>query len=106
VKAAEAATAIGAQAVLPTFPHDGAGTDWNDLAQTEGRPRAAALLRQAMAIADREQTSQGLAAAHDETPLDQHRSLSRSLGQATGRVSKARSQDRDRAHMQELGQER
>jgi putative DNA primase/helicase len=108
VKAAEAAAAIGAQAVLPTFRHDGAGTDWNDLAQTQGRLQAARQLCQAIAIADREQVVQGLAATRDETPPDQNRSLSRSLGQAPGRgrTGKAFSRDQDRAHGQELGQER
>jgi putative DNA primase/helicase len=106
VRAEEAAAAINGQAVFPSFPPNSSGTDWNDLAQTQGRPYAAGMLRQAIAIADRERAAQGLAAARDEAGQDQDRSLSRSVGQVLGRTGKALSRDRDRAPAQALGQER
>jgi putative DNA primase/helicase len=106
VKAEQAAGAIAGQAVFPTFPSDSRGTDWNDLAQTQGRSLAASQLRQAIAIGDREQAAQALTAARDEATPVQGRSLSRSLGQVIGRIGKAFSRDRDRANAQELGQER
>jgi putative DNA primase/helicase len=106
VKAEEAAAAIGSQAVIPTFPPDSLGTDWNDLARTQGLPHAAGQLRQAMAIGDREQVVQSLAAARDEAVPDQERSLSRSVGQALGGIGKASNRDRDRTPVQELGHDR
>jgi len=102
VKAEEAATAISGQAVFPPFPPGAIGTDWNDLAQAQGRPYAAGKLREAVAIADREQAAQGLAAAREEAGLDQDRSQSRSLGQ----IGKTFAGDRDRTPVQELGMER
>jgi putative DNA primase/helicase len=106
VKAEEAAAAIGSQAVFPVFPVDSRGTDWNDLAQALGRPSAAGQLRQALAIADREQAARDLAAARDETVPDQDHSLARSGGHALGRIGQGLRQDRDRVPAQELGQER
>ena len=55
VKAEEAALAIGSQAVFPSFAPGSDGTDWNDLAQMQGRGNAASNLRTALAVADREQ---------------------------------------------------
>ncbi len=55
VKAEEAAAAIGSQAVFPSFAPGLDGTDWNDLAQMQGRGAAASALRTAFAVADREQ---------------------------------------------------
>ena len=106
VKAEQAAEAIAGQAVFPTFPLDSMGTDWNDLAQTQGRSQAADLLRQAIAIGDREQAAQGLTAARDAAALDQDRALSPTLGHAISRTGKAAGRDGDRAQVQELGQDR
>lgn len=106
VKAEEAAAAIGGQAMFPSFSAEGRGTDWNDLAQAEGRAEAAGKLRVALAIADRDQAAQGLAAARDEAGLDQDRSLSRSLGQALDRIGRAVGRERDRTPAQGLGVER
>ena len=106
VKAEEAAAAIGGQAVFPIFPPDSMGTDWNDLARTQGRLEAAGQLRLALAIGDRERAARDLAAAQDEAAPDQDRFLSRSLGQALGRIGKALSRDRERAPAQEPGHER
>jgi putative DNA primase/helicase len=106
VKAEQAAEAIAGQAVFPAFPLDSMGTDWNDLAQTQGRSQAADLLRQAIAIGDREQAAQGLTAARDAAALDQDRALSPTLGHAISRTGKAAGRDGDRAQVQELGQDR
>ena len=100
VKAEEAAAAIGAQAVFPRFPADTQGTDWNDLAQALGRPKAARQLHQAIAIGQREQAVQGLDAAREDTELEQDRSPSRSIGRATGRTGATFG--RDRAAAREL----
>ena len=105
VKAEEAAAAIGGQAVFPSFPPGGIGSDWNDLAQTQGRPFAAGVLRQAIAIADREQAAEALAVARDETELGQDRSISRSVGHALGRIGREFSRDRDRMSAQDLEQQ-
>jgi putative DNA primase/helicase len=67
VKAEEAAAAIGGQAVFPEFATGSDGTDWNDLAQTRGRPFAADVLRQSIAVADREQAVRVLGASRKET---------------------------------------
>jgi hypothetical protein len=97
-----AAAAKGAQAVFPSFPADAAGTDWNDLAQAVGRPSAAGQLRQAIAIGDREQAAQGLAAARDELAQDQDCGLFRSVGHVIGKIAKAFSRDRGRTPAAEL----
>lgn len=99
VKAEEAAAAIGGQAMFPAFPSGGAGTDWNDLVQTGGRPYAAGQLHQAIAIADRELAARSMAEAHDETDLDQDRHPSRSVRRASKTVSP------ERALVQELEQD-
>lgn len=106
VKAEEAAAAIGSQAVFPIFPPDSAGTDWNDLAQTQGRLEAAGQLRVAFAIGEREQAVRDSTAAGDQPAPDQDHRLSRSLGQALGRIGRAFSRDRERVPAQELGHER
>jgi antirestriction protein ArdC/phage/plasmid primase-like uncharacterized protein len=100
VKAEEAATAIGAQAVFPSFLAGTQGTDWNDLAQALGRPQAAGQLQQAIAIGQREQAAQGLAAARDDTELEQDRDPSRSTGRPAGRIGATFG--RERASVREL----
>ncbi len=105
VKAEEAAAAIGGQAVFPDFPDNTPGTDWNDLAKAQGRTQAAAQLRGAIAVADREQTVQGMSLAREDAGQEQEqdRSLSKSLGQALGRIGKAFGRDRDKSQVQEMG---
>jgi len=103
VKAEEAAAAIGGQAVFPIFPDNTPGTDWNDLAKGQGRAQAAAQLRGAIAVADREQAVQGLSAAREDAGLEQDHSLSKSIGQALGRIGKAFGRDRDKSQVQEMG---
>ncbi|OYV28222.1 MAG: hypothetical protein B7Z81_15955, partial [Acidocella sp. 20-61-6] len=70
VKAEEAAAAIGGQVVFPDFASGVNGTDWNDLAQMQGRPHATDMLRHAIAVADREQAVQILGAIREETLHD------------------------------------
>ena len=106
VKAEEAATAIGGQTVLPVFPRDSLGTDWNDLARAQGRTEAAGQFRLAMAIGDREQIARSLEAAHEQPGPDQERNLHHPVGQALGRAGKASSRDRDRTPVQEIAHER
>ena len=105
VKAEEAAAAIGGQAVFPNFPDNAPGTDWNDLAKVQGRAQAAAQLRGAIAVADREQAVQGMSLAREDAGQEQEqdRSLSKSLGQALGRIGKAFGRDRDKSQVQEMG---
>jgi phage/plasmid primase-like uncharacterized protein len=100
MKAEEAATAIGAQAVFPSFPTSTQGTDWNDLAQAIGRPQAAGQLQQALAIGQREQAAQGLAAARDDADLEHDRSPLRSIDRPTGRFDAI--SGRERAAVREL----
>lgn len=64
-KAEQATTAVGGFTLLPTFPEHHAGSDWNDLARSEGRDSTRQLLLAAVAIAEREQIAQGLAADRD-----------------------------------------
>ena len=97
VKAEEAAAAIGAQAVFPSFPADTRGTDWDDLAQALGRPQATRQLQQAIAIGQREQAAQGLAAARDDTELEKGRGTPRFIGRPVGRIG-----GRERAAAREL----
>jgi putative DNA primase/helicase len=106
VKAEEAAAAIAGTAVLPVFPRDSLGTDWNDLARAQGRTEAAGQFRLAVAIGDREQIARSLAAARDEPGPDQERSLPHPVGQALGRAGKTFSRDRDRTPVQEIAHER
>ena len=102
-KAEEAAAAIGGQAVFPIFPDNTQGTDWNDLAKAQGHAQAAAQLRGAIAVADREQAVQGMSAAREDAGQEQDRSLSKSLSQVLGRVGRAFGRDRDRSQVQEMG---
>ena len=106
VKAEEAAAAIGGQAVFPSFAADGVGTDWNDLAQTQGRPFAANMLRHAIAVADREQAAHALGAAHDATTPEQDRSPSRSADRPFGQAVRKASRERNLIQELEQGQGR
>ena len=103
MKAEEAAAAIGGQAVFPNFPDNTPGTDWNDLAKAQGRTQAAAQLRGAIAVADREQAVQGMSLAREDAGQEQDHSLSKSLSQALGRIGKAFGRDRDKSQVQEMG---
>jgi putative DNA primase/helicase len=87
VKAEEAASAIGGQAVFPSFPPGANGTDWNDLVQTQGQTHAAAVFRQAVAVADREQAARILGAARDGTASDHGRPSAQEAGRDGGRTS-------------------
>jgi phage/plasmid primase-like uncharacterized protein len=100
VKAEEAAMAIGSQAVFPRFPADTQGTDWNDLAQALGKPQAVGQLQQAIAIGQREQAARGLAAARDDTKLEQPRSTPRFMGRPVGKLGATLG--RERAAVREL----
>ena len=102
VRAEEAAAAIDGQAVFPHFAADALGTDWNDLAQAQGRPEATSQLRHAIAIGNREQAAQAPSPARGEADLDQDRSRSREVGQTLGRIEKLFSHDR--TPVQELEQ--
>ena len=64
-KAEQAAAAVGGFALLPTFAAHDRGSDWNDLAHSEGRDAARRQFVAAVAIAEREQIVQGLAADRD-----------------------------------------
>jgi antirestriction protein ArdC/phage/plasmid primase-like uncharacterized protein len=86
VKAEEAARAIGAQAVFPSFPAGIQGTDWNDLAQVLGIPQAAKQLQNAIAIGQREQAARGLDATRDEAAPEHDRSAPRFLGRPIDRM--------------------
>lgn len=65
-KAEEAVAAIGGQAIFPVFAPGDKGTDWNDLAQSQGKERTLILLRAAFRSAERRQLVQDLTAARDE----------------------------------------
>ena len=71
-KAEQAAAAIGGFTLLPAFAEHDAGSDWDYLAQIEGRDIARQQLLVAVATAEREQIAQGLAAdcdrEHDRIP--------------------------------------
>jgi antirestriction protein ArdC/phage/plasmid primase-like uncharacterized protein len=64
-KAEQAAAAIGGFVLLPHFAAQDTGSDWNDLTRSEGRDEAWQQLRVALAVAEREQIAQGLAAERD-----------------------------------------
>lgn len=64
-KAEAAAAAIGGFALLPHLAADDSGSDWNDLARSEGRDGARQQLCTALAVAERERIAQGLAADRD-----------------------------------------
>jgi phage/plasmid primase-like uncharacterized protein len=71
-KAEQAAALVDGFPLLPAFPEHDAGSDWNDLAHSEGRDIARQQLLAAIAIAEREQIAQGLAADRDR---ENHRGL-------------------------------
>jgi len=98
VKAEEAAVAIGGQAVFPDFAPGWNGTDWNDLAQMGGRPFAANVLRQSIAIADREQAVQALGATRKRALQEP----SQEIGSAVNRAQ--RTSDRERTLVQAVDQ--
>ena len=75
-KAEQAAAAVGGFTLLPTFAEHDAGSDWNDLARSEGRDAARQQLRSAIAIAEREQIVAGLTMTRDH---EQDRALSGTL---------------------------
>jgi phage/plasmid primase-like uncharacterized protein len=102
VKAEEAAAAIGGQAVFPEFALGSDGTDWNDLAQTRGRPFAADVLRQSIAIADREQVVKILGAARTETV----QAPSQVIDHAVDRSRKAANRERTLVQAVDQGHER
>jgi len=54
-------------------------------------------------VADREQAVQGMSAARENPGQEQGHSLSKSLGQALGRIGKAFGRDRDKSQVQEMG---
>jgi putative DNA primase/helicase len=75
-KAEQAANSVGGFTLLPVFAEHNAGSDWNDLARSEGRDTARQQLMAAVTVAEREQIVQGLAAARDRGhDRDQPRSL-------------------------------
>ena len=89
VKAEEAAAAIGSRAVFPSFAAGWNGTDWNDLAQVQGRGAAASVLRTAFAVADREQALHlsGLSRRDaDQSPLQEPGSEAREPDKRVGRA--------------------
>lgn len=57
-KAEEAAAAIGGQAIFPVLKGD-KGTDWNNLAQSQGRERAHVQLQASFKSGERQQLAQG-----------------------------------------------
>jgi phage/plasmid primase-like uncharacterized protein len=100
VKAEEAAAAIGAQAVFPAFGPGMTGTDWNDLAQMQGRPSAADMLRQSIAIADREQAVKALGLIREEAlhPLSQESGRAEDRARTTSRRGRILVQQLDQGH--------
>ena len=101
VKAEEAAAAIDGQALFPSFPLNAVGSDWNDLNRYQGGEYFWQKFGEAIAIGQREQTVHKMA-AEAEAPIDQSHGLSKSVGQALGRIGKAFG--RDRAAVRELEQ--
>ena len=99
VLAEAAAATINGQAVIPEFAPGSSGTNWNDLAQSQGRPHAAGKLHVALAIGDREQTVRGLAAARDGA-------VPEPVGPVFGRSGKVPGRDRGQTRGQEHGHER
>ncbi|HEX4173592.1 MAG TPA: toprim domain-containing protein, partial [Acetobacteraceae bacterium] len=72
-KAEQAAALVGGFTLLPAFAEHDAGSDWNDLARSDGPETARQQLLVAVAIAEREQIVQSLAAdrdrEHDHVPV-------------------------------------
>ena len=102
VKAEEAAAAIGGQAVFPAFAPGMDGTDWNDLAQMQGRPYASDMLRQSIAVADRERAVLELGATREES----YRGPSQETGHALDRVGRASNRERASSQALDQGHER
>ena len=61
-KAEAAAAAIGGDALVPTFPAGAKGSDWNDLAQSQGREAAGLALLVAIRAVERERMVAGMGA--------------------------------------------
>ncbi|MCW3476236.1 zincin-like metallopeptidase domain-containing protein [Limobrevibacterium gyesilva] len=61
-KAEQAAAAIGGFTLLPSFAENDPGSDWNDLARSQGQDGARRQLLVAIAIAEREQQTREMAA--------------------------------------------
>ena len=102
VKAEEAAAVVGGQAIFPSFPLGTNGTDWNDLAQAQGQPYAAHVLRHAMAIGDREQAVQRLGATREQGDL----SPSRETDYTPRQAGRASNRQRTLAQVLDQGHER
>jgi phage/plasmid primase-like uncharacterized protein len=66
VAAEEAAAAVGGFALLPTFAPDDPGTDWNDLARSQGAAAFCQQWQTAMAIAGRRFDAKMIATAREE----------------------------------------
>ena len=85
-KAEQAAQAIGGNVLLPRFSGTDAGSDWNDLAQSQGKQAALTQLAEGMAISERQHLAREIATARD---LGQSRGASleddRTPGQETER---------------------
>ena len=81
-KAEQAAAAVGGFALLPTFAENDLGSDWNDLMRSAGPDDARRQLMTAIAITEREQLAQGLAASRNE---EHSRSLSPAVAPALDR---------------------
>ena len=64
-RAEQAVAAIGGLTLLPTVAGQDRGSDWNDLARSDGRDTARQQLMAAVAVAERERVVQGLAADRD-----------------------------------------
>lgn len=62
-KAEAAAAAIGGHALVPAFPTGAKGSDWNDLAQSQGREATQLALLGAIRIAEREHMVASMGAA-------------------------------------------
>jgi phage/plasmid primase-like uncharacterized protein len=101
VKAEEAAAAIGGQAVFPAFAPGMHGTDWNDLAQMQGRPIAADMLRHSIAVADREQAVKALGAIREEAV----HGPSQETGRADDRARRTSSRERTLVQQPDQGHE-
>lgn len=65
-KAEQAAAAIGGFTLLPTFAEHDGGSDWNDLARSEGGEVARRQFMAAIAVAEREQLIQRTGVQHDD----------------------------------------
>jgi len=62
-KAEQAAVAIEGFALLPNFPANDLGSDWNDLTRAQGTDTARQQLAGVMAVAEREQAVRAMAMA-------------------------------------------